>query len=35
MFLKNCWYMAGWGRELDDGKLIGRTLLEETATPRI
>ena len=29
MFLKNCWYMAGWSHELDDGRLIGRTLLEE------
>ena len=29
MFLKNCWYMAGWAHELDEGRLIGRTLLEE------
>ena len=29
MFLKNCWYMAGWGHELEGGKLLGRTLLEE------
>ena len=29
MFLKDCWYMAAWAAELDEGKLIGRTLLEE------
>ena len=29
MFLKDCWYMAAWAHELDPGKLIGRTLLEE------
>src|SRR4051794_28359263 len=26
MFLKDCWYVAAWGHELDGGKLIGRTL---------
>ena len=28
MFLMDCWYMAAWAHELDQGKLIGRTLLE-------
>ncbi len=29
MFLKNCWYVAGWDHELIDGKLLNRTLLNE------
>ena len=29
MFLKNCWYVAGWDYELIDGKLLARTLLNE------
>lgn len=29
MFLKNCWYVAGWDYELIDGKMLSRTLLEE------
>ena len=28
-FLLNCWYVAAWDHELIDGKLLGRTLLEE------
>lgn len=28
-FLHNAWYVAGWGREIDDGKLLGRRLLNE------
>ncbi len=30
MFLKNCWYVAAWDHELNDGKLLERTLLGET-----
>lgn len=30
MFLKNCWYMAAWDYELIDGKMVARTLLEES-----
>jgi len=29
MFFHNCWYMAGWSHELDDGRLLPRTLLEQ------
>jgi phenylpropionate dioxygenase-like ring-hydroxylating dioxygenase large terminal subunit len=29
MFLKNCWYMAAWDYELNDGKLLPRMLLGE------
>jgi len=29
MFLKNCWYVAGWDHELIDGKLLSRMLLNE------
>ena len=29
MFLKNCWYVAGWDHELIDGKLLSRVLLNE------
>jgi phenylpropionate dioxygenase-like ring-hydroxylating dioxygenase large terminal subunit len=27
MFLRNCWYVAAWGYELIDGRLLRRTLL--------
>jgi phenylpropionate dioxygenase-like ring-hydroxylating dioxygenase large terminal subunit len=27
-FLKNCWYVAAWDYELNDGKLLERTLLD-------
>lgn len=30
MFLKNCWYVAAWDHELNDGKLLERTILGET-----
>ena len=29
MFLKNCWYVAAYDRELEDGGPLGRTLLNE------
>lgn len=29
MFVKNCWYVAGWEHELIDGALLGRTILGE------
>ena len=29
MFLKNYWYVAAWGHELEVGKIVGRTLLGE------
>ncbi|MEC8530457.1 MAG: Rieske 2Fe-2S domain-containing protein, partial [Pseudomonadota bacterium] len=29
MFLKNCWYVAGYDRELSDGAPLGRKLLNE------
>jgi vanillate O-demethylase monooxygenase subunit len=29
MFLRNCWYVAGWDHELVDGKLVSRRLLNE------
>ncbi len=29
MFLKNTWYVAAWDHELNDGRLLRRTLLEE------
>ncbi|HSW07325.1 aromatic ring-hydroxylating dioxygenase subunit alpha [Aquabacterium sp.] len=29
MFLKNCWYVAGWRDEIDDGRLLARTVLGE------
>ncbi|CAM5499753.1 Rieske 2Fe-2S domain-containing protein [Eoetvoesiella caeni] len=29
MFLKNCWYMAGWDYELIDSKMLARKLLNE------
>jgi vanillate O-demethylase monooxygenase subunit len=29
MFLRNCWYVAGWDHELVDGKLVNRRLLNE------
>ncbi|HVL57702.1 MAG TPA: aromatic ring-hydroxylating dioxygenase subunit alpha [Burkholderiaceae bacterium] len=29
MFLKNCWYVAAWDYELNDGKLLERTILEQ------
>jgi phenylpropionate dioxygenase-like ring-hydroxylating dioxygenase large terminal subunit len=29
MFMKNCWYVAAWSSELDEGKLLARTLLKE------
>lgn len=28
-FLKNCWYVAAWDHELDDGVKLARTILEE------
>jgi len=29
MFLKDSWYVAAWSHEIDDGKLLGRTILGE------
>src|SRR5690348_8200450 len=29
MFLKNCWYMAGWDHEVMDGKLLERRILDQ------
>jgi vanillate O-demethylase monooxygenase subunit len=29
MFLRNCWYVAAWDHELNDGKLLRRVLLED------
>ena len=30
MYLKNCWYVAGWTRELDnESSLLARTILDE------
>lgn len=29
MFVKNCWYVAGWAHELIDGALLARTILNE------
>ncbi|NBP72451.1 MAG: aromatic ring-hydroxylating dioxygenase subunit alpha, partial [Alphaproteobacteria bacterium] len=29
MFLKNCWYVAAYDRELEDGGPLGRKLLNE------
>ena len=29
MFLRNCWYVAAWDHELNDGKLLRRILLED------
>ncbi len=29
VFLKNCWYMAGWSEELPAGALLARTFLEQ------
>ncbi len=26
-FLMNCWYVAAWGHELIDGRLLARTIL--------
>lgn len=26
MFLRNCWYMAAWDHEQNDGRLLERTL---------
>ena len=26
MFLKNCWYVAGWGSDIDDGPLARTSL---------
>ena len=28
-YLRNCWYMAGWGEEIEEGALLARTFLEE------
>lgn len=28
-FLRNCWYVAGWGHELANGQMMARTILEE------
>lgn len=28
-FLRNAWYVAGWSHEIDEGKLLGRRLLDE------
>jgi phenylpropionate dioxygenase-like ring-hydroxylating dioxygenase large terminal subunit len=28
IFLRNCWYVAGWNHELIDGKKLARTILE-------
>ena len=28
MFLRNCWYVAAWDHELDDG-FLSRTILDE------
>jgi vanillate O-demethylase monooxygenase subunit len=29
VFLHNCWYVAAWDHELIDGRMLGRTLLED------
>lgn len=29
MFLRNCWYVAAWLHELEEGKLLARTLLSD------
>ena len=29
MFLRNCWYVAGWGQDFADGAVVGRTMLDE------
>jgi vanillate O-demethylase monooxygenase subunit len=29
MYLKNCWYQAGWSEEIADGRTLVRTLLDE------
>ena len=26
-FLVNCWYVAAWNHELNDGRLLARTIL--------
>ena len=28
-FLVNCWYVAAWSHELNDGRLLARTILGE------
>ena len=33
MHLKNCWYVAAWNHEIDDG-LLARTILGEAAYSR-
>lgn len=30
MFLKNCWYQAGWSEEVAPGKPLARTLLDQS-----
>ncbi|MGE4336519.1 MAG: Rieske 2Fe-2S domain-containing protein, partial [Pigmentiphaga sp.] len=30
MFVKNTWYVAGWGHEIVNGALLSRKLLNET-----
>ncbi len=29
MFLRNCWYVAGWSHQFPKGALVGRTMLSE------
>ena len=29
MFLKNCWYVAAWDHEIEAGRMLARTILEE------
>ena len=29
MFLRNCWYVAGWSRHFPNDRLVARTLLDE------
>ena len=28
-YLRNAWYVAGWAREIDDGALLARTIMDE------
>src|SRR5205823_6957863 len=29
MFLRNCWYVAGWSEDFAEGALVSRTILDE------
>jgi phenylpropionate dioxygenase-like ring-hydroxylating dioxygenase large terminal subunit len=29
MFLRNCWYVAGWSQDFADGAIVGRTMLDK------